>query len=65
MKTRKKVNVIVKKEFTDRYTGLRKKAGDKMTITEDRYREIKRSGDYVEVEKTSKVVSEPKTEEKK
>lgn len=47
----KKVKVVVKKEFTDRYTGLKRKVGEKLDVTEARYREIKRSGDYVEVEK--------------
>ena len=36
----------------------------KLSRAEDRYREIKRSGDYVEID-GSKVVSEPKKEEKR
>lgn len=47
----KNVNVVVKKEFLDRYTGTKRKVGEKLTITEARYREIKRSGDYVDVVK--------------
>lgn len=44
----KNVNVIVKKNFLDRYTGKMRKVNDKFTVKEDRYREILRSGDYVE-----------------
>lgn len=43
-----KIEVVVKKGFVDRYTGLKHKEGDKLTITDARYREIKRSGAYVE-----------------
>lgn len=45
------INVVVKKDFLDRCTGKMNKAGDKLTIREDRYREILRSGDFVEVAK--------------
>ena len=48
------LNVIVKKKFLDRYSGVYHMPGDKLTITDARYREIKRSGDYVDVEKTVK-----------
>ena len=44
-----KINVIVKKDFIDRYTGLKHKAGENLTVTDARFREMKRSGDYVEV----------------
>ena len=44
----KNVNVIVKKEFLDRYTGKINKVNDKLTVTDARYREILRSGNYVE-----------------
>lgn len=47
----KKINVVVKKAFLDRYTGTKRKEGEKLTITDARYREIKRSGDYVEIDK--------------
>lgn len=47
----KKLNVIVKKEFLDRYTGKMNKVNDKLTITDARLREIRRSGAYVEVVK--------------
>lgn len=60
----KKFNVIVKKAFVDRYTGIKHKDGDKLTITEDRYLEIRRSGNYVEIEKapakSEKAVAEKK-----
>lgn len=48
------MNVIVKKEFVDRYTGITHKPGDKLSITDARHREIKRSGDYVEPVKAKK-----------
>ncbi len=47
----KKFTVIVKKAFPDRYTGIKHTVGDKLTIDENRYLEIRRSGDYVEIEK--------------
>lgn len=47
----KKVKVKVIKEFCDRYTGTQRKVGETMEITDARYREIKRSGKYVEVVK--------------
>ena len=43
------MKVKVKKEFLDRYTGLIRKPGEVLEITEARLREIRRSGDYVEV----------------
>lgn len=45
----KTVRVRVKKDFLDRYTGTKRKVGDEFAITDSRYREIKRSGDYVEL----------------
>lgn len=45
----KKLNVTVKKPFLDRYTGKSHKPGDKLILTDVRVREIKRSGDFVEV----------------
>lgn len=47
----KKFNVVVKKKFIDGATGLVRKPGDKMTISEKRYIEIIRKGDYVEIVK--------------
>ena len=58
----KDVNVIVRKEFLDRYTGKMRKVNDKFTCREDRYREIMRSGAYVEVAKDNK--AEAKKESK-
>ena len=43
----KKIKVVVKKKFTDRYTGIVHKLGDKLTVSEVRFREMLRSGDYV------------------
>lgn len=50
----KLLNVIVKKRFLDRYNGVYHEAGKKLTISDARYREIKRQGDYIEVEKSAK-----------
>lgn len=47
----KKVNVVVKKPFLDRYTGIKHKPGAKLEITEARFREIQRSGDFAEIVK--------------
>lgn len=50
----KKFNVIVEKPFLDRRTGLKRKKGDRLTITEDRYNEIRRSGkEYISIEKAA------------
>jgi len=49
----KKIKVVVRKKFLDRYTGTFRNVGEKLTVTEARFAEIKRSGDYVEVEKAS------------
>ena len=43
--------VVVKKEFTDRETGLIRKTGQEFKVTQKRLLEIKRAGDYVEVKK--------------
>jgi hypothetical protein len=58
----KKFNVVVKKKFIDGATGLTKKPGDKMTISEKRYLEIIRKGDYVEIVKDN--ANTPKTDVK-
>lgn len=50
----RKINVIVKSKFIDKYTGQIRRPGDRLTITECRFREILRSGNYVEVEKAKK-----------
>ena len=53
--------VTVKKEFLDRYAGKRRKVGEKFPVTEQRFREIKRSGDYVEpVQEKAKESAEKK-----
>ena len=48
------LTVKVKTAFRDRYSGINHKPGDTLTITDERYREIKRSGDLVEVVKPEK-----------
>lgn len=50
----KLLKVVVKKKFLDRYTGVTHLPGKILTITDSRYREMKRSGDFVEVEKSEK-----------
>ena len=42
------MEVIVKKKFVDKYTGQTRNPGDKLIITDVRFREIQRSGDFVE-----------------
>lgn len=54
----KNIEVKVKKEFLDRRTGKKRKVGEKFTVTDARLREIKRSGDFVEIVKAT----EPKKE---
>jgi ribosomal protein S17 len=61
----KNIKVIVKKKFLDRYTGKYNKPGDKLTITDARFREIKHSGDFVEVEKTTAKTETKASEETK
>ena len=46
----KRLNVKVLKTFTDKHTNEKHKKGDRLTITEDRFREILCSGAFVEVE---------------
>ena len=47
----KKICVVVKKDFVDKYSGLKHKAGEKLTVTDARLREINRSGKYAEYDK--------------
>lgn len=47
----KQVHVTVTKAFRDRYSGKQHPTGEKLTISDARYREIKRCGDYVQVVK--------------
>lgn len=56
----KNIKVKVTKEFTDRYTGIKHKVGEVLTITDARFREIKRSGSFVEVVNPSEVKKEKK-----
>lgn len=53
------INVKVLKEFLDRYTGKKRVEGETFKVTYARLREIRRSGDFVEV------VTETKTKESK
>lgn len=63
----KQIKVVVKKRFLDRYTGVFHNPGEVLTISEKRYLEIKNTGNYIEVEKKSKVekVEKAPTEIKK
>lgn len=45
----KKIKVKVKRDFRDKYTGIKHNAGTTMEVTDSRFREINRSGDYLEV----------------
>ena len=45
-----KVKVVVVKEFIDRYTGIVKKPGEKMSISTARFREINRLCEHVKTE---------------
>lgn len=60
----KKIRVVVKKKFVDKYTGITHKPGDRLTVTETRYREILRSGDYVAKETVAAPKNEAATPEK-
>ena len=62
MKQEKMIAVVVKKEFLDKYTGQKRKVGEKMSVTYKRLAEIRRySNDYVEVVKeTTEVAKEVK-----
>ncbi len=53
----KKLNCVVKKGFVDRYTGKTHKPGETLILTDVRVREIKRSGDYIEVKGEFKPVA--------
>lgn len=53
------ITVKVKREFLDRYTGIKRKPGDTFAVTESRYLEIKRSGDFVEAVKEAAEPAEP------
>lgn len=56
----KKFKVKAKKEFMDKYTGLKHKAGDIFEVTEARYYEIKRSGDLIELIKEDAAAAKEK-----
>ena len=49
----KKICIVVKKDFFDKYTGKKHKAGAKLTVTDARLREINRSGNYAEYDKAA------------
>lgn len=61
----KRLNVKVLKTFTDKHTNQKHKKGDKLTITEERFREIKSVGDLVEVETPASTGAGEKTNETK
>lgn len=42
------MKVIVKSEFSDKYTGVLYKPGDVLEITDERFTEIQGVGDFVE-----------------
>lgn len=55
----KQITVVVKKPFLDRYTGLKRKQGDRLTVSEKRYREMNRSGEYVSIVADTKETAKP------
>lgn len=61
----KKIKVVVKKKFIDRYTGISHKPGDKLTVSEVRFREILRSGDYVAKETAPAKTETPERQQTK
>lgn len=46
----KNIKVTVTNNFRDKYSGLLHKKGDILTVSEERYRELKRAGDYIKAE---------------
>ena len=58
----KNLKVKVLKKYLDRYAGVYRNPGDVLEVSEKRYREIKLSGNYVEVIKAEKVTKAEKTE---
>lgn len=46
----KNIKVTVTNNFRDKYSGIMRKKGDILTISEERYRELKRNGDYIKAE---------------
>ena len=63
----KKICIVVKKDFFDKYTGKKHKAGEKLTVTDARLREINRSGEYAEYDKVATeamIATEKKAAEK-
>ena len=63
----KKICIVVKKDFFDKYTGLKHKVGAKLTVTDARLREINRSGKYAEYDKAATeamIAAEKKAAEK-
>lgn len=47
----KMVEIIVKKPFIDRETGLLRKENEKLSVTDKRFREMMRADGYVEAVK--------------
>ena len=60
-----KIKVRVIKEFPDKYTGKKRVKDEVFEVTGDRLREIRRSGDYVEVVKEDKPEKAPEAKAKK
>ena len=63
----KKICIVVKKDFFDKYTGLKHKAGAKLTVTDARLREINRFCNHAEYDKAATeamIAAEKKAAEK-
>lgn len=56
----KMLKVKVKKAFIDRYTGIKHKPDAVLDVSDARYREIKQSGDYVEIIPAEEAAKEEK-----
>lgn len=55
----KMVKAKVVKDFIDKYTGIYHKAGEEVSLTADRYREIKAKG-YIDLASKPKAVAKEK-----
>lgn len=55
----KTFKVIVKKSFRDKHSGVFHRVGKELTLSENRFREIQRCGDYVEIKEAANAASKP------
>ena len=55
----KAFKVTVTKKFRDKYSGVTHKPSDELNMTEDRIREIQRSGKFVEKKAAANTAAKP------